>query len=80
MINADAERQEVKDVIERLKEACALFILGTKERFKLTQVATQGIIEGVTNLMQVTIIILQLLALSACARDSTSDPGGLDLN
>ena len=51
----------------RLKEASALFILGSKERFKLTQVATQGIIEGATNLMQVCFLnTCCLVAQSKC--------------
>lgn len=52
-----------QDVMEELKKNSALFILGSKERFKLTQVATQGIIEGVTNLMQVHLFIYFLLSI-----------------
>jgi hypothetical protein len=49
-----AEQQEdQQDEVISLKKRSALFILGSKERFKLTQVATEGIVEGVTNLMQV---------------------------
>lgn len=40
--------------LTRLATSSALFVLGIKEQHKLTQVATQGIIEGVTNLMQVS--------------------------
>ena len=56
LITVGAGLQESEDVIGQLKKASALFILGSKERFKLTQVATQGIIEGTTNLMQVIIV------------------------
>lgn len=41
------------DTLSRLQHASALFILEIKEKHKLTQVATQGIIEGVTTLMKV---------------------------
>lgn len=34
-------------------QQAALFIMGLKEKFKLTQVAVQGIIEGMTGLVQV---------------------------
>ena len=42
------------DVTRRLQESAALFLLGLKEKQKLTQVTAQAIIEGVTNLMQVS--------------------------
>lgn len=35
-----------------LQESTALFLMGLKEKHKLTQVALQGVIEGVTSLMQ----------------------------
>lgn len=37
-----------------LVRQAALLILGLKEKYKLTQVATQGIIDGVTGLVQVS--------------------------
>ena len=38
--------------LEYLKECAALFLMGLKEKHKLTQVVLQGIIDGVTNLIQ----------------------------
>ena len=35
-----------------MQESTALFLMGLKEKHKLTQVALQGVIEGVTSLMQ----------------------------
>lgn len=35
-----------------LQKSSALFLLGLKEKYKLTQVAVQGVLEGVTNLSQ----------------------------
>lgn len=49
----DAGGEDANTSIDTMKQASALFILGTKEKFKLTQVATEGIIEGASNLMQV---------------------------
>lgn len=40
-------------ILDRLEEQSALFILELKNRHKLTQAATQGLIEGSTNLIQV---------------------------
>ena len=40
-----------------LAKQAALLILGLKEKFKLTQAAMQGIIEGMTGLMQVSDIL-----------------------
>ena len=37
---------------ELLQKSSALFLLGLKEKHKLTQVALQGVLEGVTNLNQ----------------------------
>lgn len=37
---------------QELQKSTALFLLGIKEKYKLTQVAIQGIIEGVTGLFQ----------------------------
>lgn len=45
--------EEQDDDGVRLQESAALFLLGLKEKQKLTQVTAQAIIEGVTNLMQV---------------------------
>ena len=41
------------DVISRLQNSVALTILGIRETNKLTQVATQSIIEGMISLFQV---------------------------
>ena len=38
--------------LEQLQKLSGTFLLGTKEKYKLSQVALQGIIEGVTSLMQ----------------------------
>ena len=37
---------------ELLQKLSALFLLGLKENYKLSQVAVQGVLEGVTNLSQ----------------------------
>lgn len=37
---------------EALQRSFALFLIGLKEKHKLTQTAVQGIVEGVTSLMQ----------------------------
>ena len=37
---------------ELLQKSSALFLLGLKENYKLSQVAVQGVLEGVTNLSQ----------------------------
>jgi len=42
-----------------LQKSSALFLLGLKEKYKLTQVAIQGIIEGVTSITQQRISILR---------------------
>lgn len=39
---------------DHLAKKAAFLLLGLKEHFKLTQVATQGIIEGMEGLMQVS--------------------------
>lgn len=52
--NGDDNRDR-EDILHRLAVTSALFILGLKEQHRLTQVATQAIIEGVTNLMQVSL-------------------------
>ena len=38
--------------LETLQMSSALFLMGTKEKFKITQVALQGIITGITSLMK----------------------------
>jgi hypothetical protein len=38
--------------MEALQRSSALFLMGLKETYKLTQTAVQGVIEGVTSLMQ----------------------------
>ena len=42
--------------LKELQDKAAIFILELKERYRLTQVATQGIIEGTTNLLQVSFL------------------------
>ena len=37
---------------DTLQKSSAMFLIGLKEKFKLTQAATQEIVEGVTNLFQ----------------------------
>lgn len=56
---ADIEysKDSEEDIAGKIQKDSALFILGLKEKYKLTQTATQGVIEGVTNLMQVRMII-----------------------
>lgn len=44
---------------EELQETSALFLMGLKEKHKLTQTSLQGIIEGVTGLMQCRMSVLQ---------------------
>ena len=41
-----------------LQRSSALFLLGLKEKHKLTQVAIQEIVEGVTNLTQPRLSVL----------------------
>ena len=48
----DKDTSGDQDAGVQVKQA-ALLILGLKEKFKLTQVAIQGIINGVTGLVQV---------------------------
>ena len=51
---------------DTLQKSSAMFLLGLKEKFKLTQAATQEMVEGVTNLFQKHISILrsQVIVLS----------------
>ena len=44
--------------MDTLQKSSAVFLLGLKEKFKLTQVAIQEIVEGVTSLTQKRISIL----------------------
>lgn len=55
------DAEELEDILphELLQNSSALFLLGIKEKYKLTQVATQGIVEGVTNLTQQLISVLK---------------------
>ena len=52
----DQSRIPSQDV---LKKNSALFLLGLKEKFKLTQTSLQGVIEGVTALNQQNISTLK---------------------
>ena len=45
---------------EMLQKSSAIFLLGLKEKYKLTQTAIQGVIEGFTNVTQQQIDSLQL--------------------
>jgi len=55
-----------------LQKSSAIFLLGLKEKFKLTQVSLQGVIQGVTALTQQNISMLKsqvymyLYTLKAC--------------
>ena len=44
---------------ESLQKSSAIFLLGLKEKFKLTQVSLQGVIQGVTALTQQNIGMLK---------------------
>lgn len=44
---------------ELLQKSSALFLLGLKEKYKLTQVSIQGIVDGVTSLTQQNMSFLQ---------------------
>ena len=44
--------------MDTLQKSSAVFLFGLKEKFKLTQVAIQEIVEGVTSLTQKRISIL----------------------
>ena len=46
-----------------LQNSAALFLLGLKEKFKLTQVAIQGVIEGVSSLTQHQMSLLKTQVL-----------------
>ena len=50
---------ELSNKSQELVQNSAVFLLGLKEKYKLTQTAVQGVIEGVTNLMQQQISHLQ---------------------
>ena len=45
--------------MDTLQKSSAMFLLGLKEKFKLTQAAVQEVVEGVTNLTQKRISILR---------------------
>ena len=53
-------------VLEGLQKKSALFILEIKERYRLTQAAVEGIIQGATGLIQVSTVNL---FLSDCVWD-----------
>lgn len=61
VVNSEEENQNEnyvaisssKEDSDKKERAAAAFILDVKEKFKLTQTATQGVIDGTTNLMQV---------------------------
>jgi len=50
--NGDLTVEAMQYNFETLQKSSALFILGTKEKHKLTQTAIQGVLDGVTNLSQ----------------------------
>lgn len=54
--NSFADNECARDLLHfssnSLQNLSALFLLGLKEKYKLTQVAIQGVIEGVSNLIQ----------------------------
>ena len=45
--------------MDTLQKSSAMFLLGLKDKFKLTQVAIQEIVEGVTSLTQKCISVLR---------------------
>lgn len=49
-----------------LDKQAALLILGLKEKFKLTQVAIDGILEGATGLFQVSCMRLYIYSPAPC--------------
>ena len=62
--NHDHERSDITSEIpcysqEMLQKSSAIFLLGLKEKYKLTQTAIQGIIEGFTDVTQQQISSLQ---------------------
>ena len=58
-INEESNSDSLTCSKEMLQKSSALFLLGLKEKYKLTQVAIQGIIEGVTSITQQRISILR---------------------
>ena len=48
----ELEHEDVRGALSSIQESSSLFLMGLKEEHKLTQVALQGVIEGVTNLTQ----------------------------
>ena len=51
---------------EGLLKSSALFLLGLKEKYKLTQASVQGIVDGVASLMQQNINYLQTQVSTKC--------------
>ena len=70
--------EQVEDVAKRLKRSAALLLLKLKEKQKLTQVALQGVIEGVTSLFQEHLSVLHTQVcrkLEEAGVQSSSFPG-----
>lgn len=55
----ELEHEDVRGALSSIQESSSLFLMGLKEEHKLTQVALQGMIEGVTNLTQTRLSTLQ---------------------
>lgn len=60
--NLSADLTEASSL--QLQRSCALFLMGLKEKHKLTQGALQSVIEGVTSLQQERIGVLHSMACS----------------
>lgn len=56
-----------------LQKSTALFLMGSKEKYKLTQVALQGIIDGVTSLMKARLSVLHHQIFSVLPHDLSED-------
>ena len=61
-----------------LQKPTALFLLGLKEKHKLTQAAIQGVVEGVTSLFQQRLDILHTQVCSKLTEAGVTSFSGLD--
>ena len=74
----ELEHEDVRGALFSIQESSALFLMGLKEERKLTQVALQGVIEGVTNLTQTRLSALHTEvcgALRAAGIEPSTVPG-----
>lgn len=58
--DGDVSDVSAMDTASALQRSSALFLMGLKERHKLTQVALQGVVQGVTSLVQSRMDLLQV--------------------